>query len=95
MKGSASAPLGHNERHPLGHEAGDERHVPRQAIKLGDQDCAAFRSGRCKCRRELRPAIEGVGALARLGLGELGDNREPFGFSKAGYSSLPRLLPKA
>jgi hypothetical protein len=38
MNGSASAPkLSHDEWNPLGHQAGNERHVAREPIELGNQ----------------------------------------------------------
>jgi len=43
-----SAEFGHDERHPLGHQASNKGNVPREPIQLGD-DYAAFRSfGGCQ-----------------------------------------------
>jgi len=43
-----SAEFGHDERHPLSHEAGNKGNVPGKPIQLGD-DYAAFRSfGGCQ-----------------------------------------------
>jgi len=42
------AEFGHDERHPLGHQASNKGNVPREPIQLGD-DYAAFRSfGGCQ-----------------------------------------------
>jgi hypothetical protein len=48
------------ERHPLGHEAGNEGHVARQPIELGNDDWAFLPApGGQRCR-QLRPPVEGV-----------------------------------
>jgi hypothetical protein len=66
-------------------------HIAREPIELGDQHCASLRAGAARAARKLGPAIQRIGALARLGLGELGDNGEAFGFRKAGHRSPLRL----
>ena len=84
MNGSASAPkLGHDEWHTLGHQAGNEGHVAREAIELGDQH-RTLRLARCGQRcGKLWPSIERVGALAGFDLGELGEQGDALGFGKA------------
>ena len=70
-----AAEFGDDERHALGHQAGDERDIAREPVELRDQDAALRGLGRGQRGGELRPAIERVGALAGLGLDELGDDR--------------------
>ena len=53
-------------------------HVAAEAIELGDEDRAFRPAGSRECRRELWPAVERVGALARLDLDMLGDDFDPF-----------------
>ena len=66
--------LGDDEGHALRHQAGDERDITRQAIELGDDDRALVGGRPLQRRLELRPALEGVGTLGGLDLGEgLGD----------------------
>jgi hypothetical protein len=65
-----------DERHPLRHQTGDERHVSRQAIELGDRHWRLEPLRRLQGRVQLRPAVQRVAALARLDLGELGDDIE-------------------
>jgi hypothetical protein len=48
------AQLGDDERHTLAHEPGDEGHVPRQAIQLGNHDGALALAGVREGSRELR-----------------------------------------
>ena len=84
MKGSASAPeLGDDEGHPLRHQPGDEGHVTREAIELGDDDgtLAATRDG--KGFGQLWAPVERVGALAALCLDKLGCEFEAFSLRKA------------
>ena len=72
------AKLSDDERNTLGHEAGNEGHVAGEPVELGHQDrtflCPA--SGQ-RCG-QLRPSVEGVGALARFRLDELAHYVEPF-----------------
>jgi hypothetical protein len=66
----------------LRHQASHKRDVAGQAIELG-HNYAAFRGlGCCQGSRELRPAIEGIGAFAGFRLDELGDDREGLRFRK-------------
>jgi hypothetical protein len=58
--------LGHQEGHPLHQRPGDEVHVTRQPVELGHQ----HRAAQTTCGGEPRPAVQRVGALARLHLGE-------------------------
>jgi hypothetical protein len=68
--------FGGDEWHPLRHEAGNEGHVPRQAIELGDQHCASLRAGRRQGCGELGPAIQRIGSPTCLGFRKLGNDRE-------------------
>ena len=77
-----AAEFGHDERHALRHQAGDERHIARQPVELGDEDAALRGLGCCQRRGELRPAVERVGALAGLGLDVLGDDGDALGFGE-------------
>jgi hypothetical protein len=75
--------FGDDERHPLSHEAGDERHVAGQAIELGDDNGAlAITCGRKGCS-QLRASVERIGSLAALCLDKLGCEFEALGFGKA------------
>ena len=66
--------LGHDERHALRHQAGDERDVAGQPVELGHDDRAPVGGRPLQRRLELRPALERIGALGGLDLGEgLGD----------------------
>lgn len=80
------AELGDDEGHPLRHQAGDERHIPRQAIELGDHDGAPQLAGSGEGLGELRPAIEGVDPLAGLDLIEHLDDLEPLAVHELGDS---------
>ena len=72
MNGSASAPSSAAMNGtPRGHKPGDEGDVAGQPIELGDDDGAAGALGSCQSCRELRPPLQGIGALARLDLDEL------------------------
>ena len=63
--------LGNDEWHTLGHQAGNEGHVAREAIELGNQH-RTLRLARCGQRcGKLWPSIERIGALAGFDLGEL------------------------
>jgi hypothetical protein len=67
------AELGDHEGHALRHQAGNERHVARQRVELGDHDRAFALVGVLERRGELRPAVEGIGALAGFRLDALVD----------------------
>jgi hypothetical protein len=68
--------------HALGYQAGNKRHVTREAIELGYQD-RTFLLPRCGQRcGELRPSIESVSTFTGLHLGELGGDRDLFGFGE-------------
>jgi len=87
--------FGDDERHPLRHQAGDERHVAREAVELGDQD-GAFGLARGGQRRgELGAAIKRVGALAGLDFGELRNDGEVLGFGEPLDGGALRLDPEA
>ena len=53
----------------------------RSSLETRTQHFAALAAG--QGGGELRPAVERVGALAGLGLDELGDDREALGFGEA------------
>jgi hypothetical protein len=77
MKGSTSGPSSATRNgHALHHQPGDEVHVARQAVELGHQHRAAQAPGGGQRRGELRPAVQRVGPLARLHLGERLGHRE-------------------
>ena len=91
------AQLGDEERRLVRHQAADEMHVTRQPIELGDGDggglpVAARCSERCG---ELRAAIEGVSALPRLDLDELGNDIEPLGLGEPGDGGALGVNPQA
>ena len=67
-----------DEGHMLRHKTGDERHVARQPIELGDSDFAFLFLRRLQRRLQLWPSVERVRALAGFNLGELGDDLEAF-----------------
>jgi hypothetical protein len=75
--------LGNDERHPLRHEAGHEGDIARQPVQLRNDDAALGRLGCSQCGCELGPAIEGIGALAGLGLDVLGDEGRSLGPGEA------------
>ena len=79
-----AAQRGDDERHPLRHQAGDERDVAAQPVELGDGDLALGLLRRLQRGLQLRPAVERIGALAGLDLGELGDDLEAFGLGEGG-----------
>jgi hypothetical protein len=74
--------LGDDERHPLGHQAGDEGDIAGQPVELGDDDRALGRARRCKRRRELQAPLEGVEALSGLGLSVFLENSEAISLCK-------------
>ena len=78
------AKLGDDERHPLCHQAGDERHVAGQAAQLGHHHRGLAFAGLRQRRGELRPAVQGVGALAGLDLDKLADHLATLGGSEPG-----------
>jgi hypothetical protein len=60
------AQLGHDERHPVGHQPGDEMHVAAQTVELRHDDRFLRLPGVGEGRRELGPPIQGVASLSRL-----------------------------
>ena len=70
--------------HPLRHEAGDEGDVAREPVELGDDDRTLAGLAGCERRGELWSPVQGVGALAGLDLGELGDERVALGLGEPG-----------
>src|SRR5262245_24946434 len=88
------AERGDDERHPLRHQSGDERDVAGKPVELGHGNLALGLL-RCLQRRfQLRTAIERIGTLAGLDLGELGDDLETFGLRKGGNSVALRFETK-
>jgi hypothetical protein len=77
------AQLGHDERHAMRHQPGDEVHVAAQPVELGDQHraLAPLRPG--ERRGELRPPVERVSALAGLDLGVGAGQGEPLAGNEA------------
>jgi hypothetical protein len=67
------AELGNDERHTLGHQGRNEGHVSRKPVELGHYDRAALGAACGQRCGELRPAIQGIGALAGFHLDEIGD----------------------
>jgi len=92
---SIGSELGNEERHSLGHQAGNESHVARKPIQLGHQD-RTFLLTRCSRRaRELGPSIESVGSLAGFDLSELTGKADALGFSKTSGSCSLSLQAKS
>ena len=78
------AKFGDDEGDALRHQAGNEGDVAREAVELGHDD-RALRLARCGQRGcQLRSAIERIGALAGLDLGELVQDGDALGFGEAG-----------
>jgi hypothetical protein len=72
-----------DERHLVGHQAGDEMHVATQTVELAHCDCGPVLAGGDNGGSELWSAIRRVG-LAGLHLDELGYHLAPFAGGKAG-----------
>ena len=83
-----------DERHPLRHQAGHKRHIAREPVELGHQDAAFGRARGGEGGCELRAPIERIGALAGLGLDELGDDGEAFNFGETRNRRALRLDPE-
>ena len=80
---SVRAELSHDEGHTLGHQAGNEGHVARQAIELGDKH-RTLRLARCGQRcGKLWPSVERISTFAGFDLGELGEQGDAFRLGKA------------
>jgi hypothetical protein len=58
------------------HQTGNEMHVAREAIELGDHELAPHRPRFGKRRRQLRPVVERVASLASFDLDEFGRDIE-------------------
>ncbi len=69
------------------HQAGNEMNVAAEPVELGDDDRARLpvAAGLGEGLGELRAALEGVRALARLDLDMLGDDPEPLGLGEPGH----------
>jgi hypothetical protein len=87
--------VGDHEGHALGHEAGNERHIPAEPVQFGDDDRAFALARVIERRDELRPPIKGVGALAGFHLDTLVDDNEVVGFGEAGNGFALRLDSEA
>ena len=74
------------ERNPLHPQTGNERDVTAEPVELGHGNFTPGLLGRLQRGLQLRPPVERIAALARLDLGELGDDLEAFGLGKAGNS---------
>ena len=90
-----AAERGDDERHPLRHQAGDERDVAAEPVELGDGDLTLGLLRRLQRRLQFGPAVECVAALAGLDLGELGDDLEAFGRGERGDGGALRLQAEA
>ena len=78
------AKLGDDERDAAGHEIGDERHVPRQAVELGDDDRRLGLAGHGQRGGELRAPVERVGAFAGFDFDKLGEDFAAFRLGEPG-----------
>jgi hypothetical protein len=74
-----AAEFGNNERHPLSHQARDERNIPGKPIQLRNDDAAPCLPGRSQGRGKLRAPIERVSALPGLELGIFGGDQQRLG----------------
>ena len=88
-----AAEFGDDEWHPLGHQPGDEGHVAREPVQLRHHDAASRGLGRSQRGGELGTPVQRVGALAALGLDELGDEGEVLGFGEPLDGGALRLNP--
>src|SRR5258705_7334765 len=75
---NAAAEGADNKRNPLRHQAGNERHIARQPIKLRNSHLAFGLLRGFQCCFQFRPAIERIRALTGLDLGKLGNYLETF-----------------
>jgi hypothetical protein len=91
---NVSAQLGHDELHPLGHQAADKMDIAAEAVQLGDDHRAPATAGVLERGGELRAAVEGVRALACLDLDELAGDVEALGGSKARDGLALRVEPR-
>ena len=76
--------LGHDERHALRNQPGHEGDVAGEAIELGNQHRTLRQASRGEGNCQLRSAVERIGSLAGLYLGELGYQGDALGFGEAG-----------
>ena len=83
--------FGHDEWHALRHQAGNEGHVAREAIELGNKH-RTLRLARCGQRcGKLWPSIKRIGAFAGFDLGELREERDALGSRQS--ARLPFVEP--
>jgi hypothetical protein len=88
--------FGDNERGPVLHQAADEMHVAAEPVELGDDDRAGLVDlpGGLERGGELGPAVERVGTLAGLDLGEaVNECGSPLG-PRTGRWPPPGLSPR-
>jgi hypothetical protein len=88
-------PAANDEGHALRHQAGNESHVARQPVELGDDHGAANELRLRQGRRELRPTIEGIRSLGSLDLDMLADELDPLSLGEAGDRLALRVEAKA
>ena len=93
-----SAEFGHDERHPLSHQAGNKGNVSGKPIQLGD-DYTTFRSlGGYQGGGQLGAPVERIGSLCRFRIQRTqrrwSDARPPqtAGPSRVGFNSETRAL---
>jgi hypothetical protein len=76
------------------HQGRDKGDVARQPVELGHNDRAALGAPCGQRCGELRPAIQGIGALAGFHLDEIGNGVKPSAsakrFTAAFWASMPR-----
>ena len=89
------AQLRGDERHLRGHQPGDEGDVAGEPIELGNDDGAAGLLRSRQSRRELRPALQRIGALAGFNLNELARDGETLALAELGDGTMLRLQAQA
>ncbi len=82
---SIATEFGDDEWHTLRHQAGHKGHVAGKPVELGHNDRTFPLPPRGQRCGQLKPSVEGIGALARLDLKEFADQFEPLGRGKTGY----------
>jgi hypothetical protein len=66
----------------LRHQAGDEGHIPRQSIKLGNEYAALRGTGGSQSRGKLRPAVQRIATFAGFHLNVFAQERHALGLGK-------------
>jgi hypothetical protein len=87
--------LGHDERHPLRHQAADEGDVAAQAIQLGDDHRALRPPGCGQSGSEMGAAVQSIGTLARFDLDDFVDDGVAFRFREPANATTLRLDAEA